>query len=203
MADKDKDDEGAGSGKPKPVEKEVPDPITGLYKDGSKDGLNEEEKQGGEFIPRDRFNEKNDELKEAQLQLKKLELENKERKDKENLEERKRLENDENFKELYLLEKTKNTQLEGDLNHASLSTLRMEVGREAGLPDEISKRLVGETKAELALDALKVREHLPKKSSHADGGQGGGRPLALQTNPTNNEDTVVAKKRANSMYNEL
>lgn len=176
-------------------------PADGIYQDGSKDDLTDEEKKGGEYVPRSRLNEVTDQVKTLQLELQKFKLVEKERLEREAAEKKARLENEQDWKSLYELEKQNRLMAEQENEQAKIATLRLKVGQKLKLKPELAERLRGNTEAEMELDGLQLLELMPKASSAADGDSSlSRRPVSVNPGKMSDEDAIIAKKRESLMY---
>ena len=87
--------------------------------------------------------------------------------------ERKAAEEQGEFKRLYEQAKAEAEQAKAEAERIRLETLRERIGREAGLPDALTKRLIGADETELRADAEALAASLPKPAtSGTDAGRG-------------------------------
>lgn len=202
-------DENTPTGDPqtkKPEAKNTP-PVEpgpdGLYPDGSKDGLTEEEKQGGEFVPRTRLNEQTQKLKELELVVEKMRLAEEERTSAAQKATTAKLQEDQNYKALWELSEQKRVEAESNEQEAHKASLRLKVGQKLKLDPELATRLQGETEAEMELDGLKLQQLTPKVTSVADGNAGTRRPISAGTSVPSEESLLEKKRNSSPMYRDV
>jgi hypothetical protein len=135
-------------------------------------------------VPYSRFKEINDQLsqlKKAQQTATKAQADA----------ERKAAEESGKFKELYEAEIAKREQAEAQAKAAQLAMLRAKVAKDAGLPDGLASRLLGETEEELAADAKELLKTLPKPTP-PNTNSGGGDGRVPGQNPTGLDPAELA-----------
>jgi hypothetical protein len=121
------------------------------------------------MIPKSRFDEINKRLKAMELEATKATKAQQES-------ERKALEEQSRFKELYEKEKAEREAALAEMSRLQLMNMRREVAAETKLPLELANRLIGNTREELEADAKTLLASLPKAAVPSlDGRAGGGK----------------------------
>lgn len=129
------------------------------------------------MIPKARFDEVNSRYRELLTQQEQAAKERE-------AAERKQLEEQNRFKELYEKEVAAREAAVAEMKALSLKNMRRQIAADAGLPNGLADRLRGETEEELKADAAALLETLPQPGAPTLDGGAGGRGKRLPNAPS-------------------
>jgi len=118
------------------------------------------------MIPKSRFDEVNQQLKQLRAEQEKAQRERE-------AAEQQRLEEQNEFKALYEKERQKRETAMAEMKALQLKSMRRSIAADVGLPNGLADRLQGETEDEIKADAEALLKTLPKPAApNLDGGAG-------------------------------